>query len=246
MQNAQCKTQTAKRRRSSRHFAFLNLHLAFCILPLARGLSTLAQRRCCTTRAGQQLARLFQQSSILALPTGHDRSRPPGLKPQHQSGKAVRRKACHFRRRDYRNTRPTDQGGLAGIAIAANASGTATYSNAAIPSRLTRSQRQPRRRLLLVNRHPHRQPSERCRGRRLQAAGHVNCHPENACLTLSKTGRRTAADRSRRAARRSKGTEDDGWRPAGGQSRGTAPCAARRSCPLSPSACRPRSSTCTA
>ena len=62
---------------------------------------------------------------------GPPRVRPPGSESQHEETKVLARKAPSFRRRDYMDTRPMDQGWLAAIAGAVTCYEIVTYNTCA-------------------------------------------------------------------------------------------------------------------
>ena len=103
--------------------SFCIFHSAFCILhfPLcARSL-----RGCAATalhnRSGPAVRQVVSAEQHPCFTGGRVRWRPSDSKTQNQLGKVVARKVRYFERRDYRDTRPTDQGGLARMVDAASA-----------------------------------------------------------------------------------------------------------------------------
>ncbi len=117
---AECKMQIEKCKLTR---AFCILHFSICISH-----SSLAQslRGCAATALHANSGPVARQvvsaeeHPCFAGRTGTVPS-PLPTKPQNQSRKVVTRKARYFKRRDYKDTRPADQGGLDGIANVATA-----------------------------------------------------------------------------------------------------------------------------
>jgi hypothetical protein len=124
--NAESATQSVARMRS--HAERGNEGQSAIPVPGARSLRT---RAASLRSGGGSVARQTVLAEQHPCSVGPPRVRPPGYESQHEETKVLTRKAHNLRRRDYMDTCPTNQGGLAGMAGAVTSYEINTYNTRA-------------------------------------------------------------------------------------------------------------------
>jgi hypothetical protein len=124
--NAESATQSVARMRS--HAERGNEGQSAIPAPGARSLRT---RAASLRSGGGSVARQTVLAEQHPCSAGPPRVRPPGSESQHEETKVLTRKAHNLRRRDYMDTCPMDQGGLAGMTGDATSYGINTYNTRA-------------------------------------------------------------------------------------------------------------------